>query len=600
MSTSDRSAPPKKPSKPGPGTSDLRKNDSTDIFGDDSVAPLIDTSVGPGGHSQTERRAVTAAAFVFALGTFASRILGLIRDRMTAQYFSPEVRDAFIVAFRLPNMFRRLLGEGALSVSMIPVLVELLTRKASSDVDAEETRAAAKRLVGSIFTLLLTITTSLSLLAVIFMEDIIRLLVSGQGYMAVPGKYELTVDLARIMFGFLILITMYAFFMAILNSLRRFALAAIAPTMFNIAMISAALLSREIATPEKVLAWSVIAGGFLQMAILIPSIVKAGYWPKLSFLWKVNGVWVPFWKVEEVRRVFKTIAPSLFGLSIVQFSGMISVYFASRLPQGSHFYLYCADRVLELPLSIFAVSVGSAILPTLSAQWARGDRDSMTSTLSHSLRLIMFVALPSALGMFMLAQPITEVLFLGKEFKYQDALATSEVIQVYSIGLLFTATTRILAQGFYSMGNTWYPAMVGVITLIVHLIFSWAGTMTFGLKGLAAASIFSSGVNLVMLAVAYGRWVGPLGWPMIFGRLARFAVAGAALVAGCLIYEPLINELGSRFVSRTFALLVSILVGGGLYMAAAAAMGLDEYKETTARFLDKLIAKFRSLKKSRK
>lgn len=562
------------------------------------TTPIIDPDIGPGGHSQTERRAVTAAAFVFALGTFASRILGLIRDRMTAQYFPVEVRDAFIVAFRLPNMFRRLLGEGALSVSMIPVLVELLTKKSKAGETNSEHHEAARRLVGSIFTLLLTVTITLSLLAVVFMDDIIRVLVSGEGYMSVPGKYELTVNLARVMFSFLILITMYAFFMAILNSLRKFAMAALAPTMFNVAMIGAALLSRDLGAPEKVLAWSVIVGGFLQMGILIPSIIKAGYWPKLSFMWKIDGKWVPFWKVPEVQRVFKTIAPSLFGLSITQFATLISVYFASRLAQGSHFYLYCADRVLELPLSIFAVSVGSAILPTLSAQWARGDREAMTSTLSHSLRLIAFVAVPSAIGMFMLAQPITEVLFLGKEFKYQDVLATSEVIQVYSVGLLFTATTRILVQGFYSMGNTWYPAVVGAITLFVHLLFTWAGTKAFGLKGLASATIFSSFVNLTMLSVAYGRWVGALGWPMILGRLARFAVAGLALAAGCLVYDPLINEFGSRFFSRTFALGISIVLGGGLYMTVAAVMNLEEYRETTALGLDKLRRKFRSVRKA--
>lgn len=560
----------------------------------DLKTPLVDPGVGPGGHSQTERRAVTTAAFVFALGTFASRILGLVRDRMTAQYFSVEIRDAFVVAFRLANMFRRILGEGALSVSLIPVLVELLTKKAREE-SVSEHHEAARRLIGSIFTLLLTITSTLSLLAVIFMDDILRLLVSGEGFMSVPGKFELTVSLSRIMFSFLILITLYAFFMAILNSLRKFALAAIAPTMFNIAMISASLFSAEFGAPEKVLAWSVIVGGCLQMGILIPAIVKAGYWPKLSFVWKINGHWIPFWKVPEVQRVFRTIAPSLFGLSILQFSSMISVHFASRLAQGTQFYIYCADRVLELPLSIFAVSVGSAILPTLSAQWARGDRESMTATLSHSLRLIMFVALPSAIGMFMLAQPITEVLFLGKEFKYQDALATSEVIQVYSVGLLFTATTRILVQGFYSMGNTWYPAMVGAITLVVHLIFAWAGTTVFGLKGLASASIFSSLVNLTMLGVAYGRWVGALGWPNIFARLGRFAVAGVALAAGCLVYDPLIKEFGSRFFSRTFALGISILLGGALYMAVAAAMDLEEYRETTARFIDKIVRKFRSL-----
>lgn len=548
-----------------------------------------------------ERRAVAAAAFVFGLGTLASRILGLIRDRMTAQYFSPEVRDAFVVAFRLPNMFRRILGEGALSVSMIPVLVDLLTKRTAvgaTEAEAQEHFESAKRLVGALFTLLLSITITLSALAVIFMEQIIGILVAGEGYMSVPGKFELTVMLARIMFGFLILITLYAFFMAILNSLKKFALAAIAPIMFNISMIAAALVSKEFGVPEKVLAWSVIVGGAMQMGILIPAILREGYWPKLSFVWRVDGKWVPFWRVPEVQRVFTAMAPSLFGLSILQFSAVIRDRFASELPQGSHWYLYCADRILELPLALFTVSVGSAILPTLAAQWSRGDRDAMTSTLSHSIRLVGFVALPSAIGMFFLAQPITEVIFLGGQFKYQDVLPTAEVIQVYSFTLMFAATTRILVQGFYSMGNTWYPALVGVITLVVHFIFSWVGTKTFGLKGLAAASIISGFVNLMMLAVAYSRWVGPLGWPRILGRLGRFGVAGIALGLGCMVYEPIITEFGSRFFTRTFALALSILLGGGLYMLCARIMNLEEYQETTARVFDKILRKLRSLRKA--
>lgn len=554
-------------------------------------------------HTQAagERKAVAAAAFVFGMGTLASRILGLIRDRMTAQYFSPEVRDAFVVAFRLPNMFRRILGEGALSVSMIPVLVDLLTKRTSegvTDAESRESFEASRRLVGALFTLLLSLTLTLTALAVVFMDQIIGLLVAGEGYMSIPGKFELTVLLARIMFGFLILITLYAFFMAILNSLKKFALAALAPVMFNISMISAALISKEFGAPERVLAWSVIAGGALQMAILIPAIIKEGYWPRLSFVWRVDGKWVPFWKVPEVQRVFAAMAPSIFGLSILQFSAVIRDRFASELSQGSHWYLYCADRILELPLALFTVSVGTAVLPTLSAQWSRGDKAAMTSTLDHAIRLIGFVALPSAIGMFFLAQPITEVLFLGGQFKYQDVLPTAEVIQVYSFTLLFAASTRILNQGFYSMGNTWYPALVGVVTLVIHFIFSWVGTKTFGLKGLAAASIISGFVNLIMLAVAYSRWVAPLGWLSILGRYARFAVAGVALAFGCMIYEPIIEEFGSRFFTRTPALILAILVGGGLYMLVAKLMKLEEYEETTARVFDKILRKLRGLKKT--
>lgn len=543
----------------------------------------------------SERRAVAKAAFVFALGTLSSRILGLIRDRMTAQYFPIEVRDAFVVAYRLPNVFRRLLGEGALSVSLVPVLVDLLRKPASSgradrDPQLEE---AARRLIGGIFTLLLSITVTISALAILFMDDILRFIVSGEGTMGVPGKFELTVRLARIMFGFLTLITLYAFFMAILNSLRKFALAGVAPAMFNISMIAAAFVSRDFAAPENVLAWSVIVGGFMQMAILIPSVVRAGYWPRFSLLWKVDGQWRPIWKLPEVRRVFMALGPSLLGLSILQLSSLISIYFASHLQQGAQFYMYCADRIQELPLSLFAVSVGSAILPTLSAQWSRGDRGAMTSTLSHSLRLIAFVALPSAIGMFILAQPITEVLFLGKEFKYQDVVPTAQIIQVYSLGLLVTAAIRIMVQGFYAMGNTWYPALVGVITLVAHVVFSWAGTRAFGLLGLAGANVLSAAVNLLMLSVAYERWLGSLGWKLIAGRLLRFAVAGVALALGCMVYDPIIAEFGSRFVTRTFALTVAILFGGGLYMAAAALMKLEEYQETVARVIEKIARKLK-------
>ena len=553
----------------------------------DSIPPVHN----PHAH---ERRSVAAAAFVFALGTFASRVLGLVRDMITAKYFPIEVRDAYIVAFRLPNLFRRLLGEGALSVSFIPVFVELLT-KPGADGSSTPDRETARRLVGSMFTILLSITIALTGLGILFMEDILRLLLSGEGYLSVPGKFELTVRLARIMFSFLILITLYAYFMAILNSLKRFALTALAPCFFNIAMIAAAFISPNVAAPENVLAWSVLVGGFMQMAILIPSIVKEGYLPRFSYVWKVDGAWRPVWKIKEVARVFKAILPSLFGMSILQLTTIVNLHFASHLQQGAHSYLYLADRILELPLALFAVSVGSALLPTLSAQWARGDKEAMSSTLTHSMRLIAFVALPSAIGMFMLAQPITEVLFLGREFKYQDALATSQVIQVYSFGLLVSAGVRIMVQGFYSVGNTWYPALVGAISLLSHLVFAWAGTKAFGLRGLSGATVLSSFVNLAMLSVAYSRWLGNLHWLYLGKRMLRFAVCGAVLAVGCTVYEPIVSHFGSRFVTRSLALFLSIALGGGLYMAVAAMMGLEEYRETTARVIERLARKFKFL-----
>jgi putative peptidoglycan lipid II flippase len=181
--------------------------------------------------ARDERGSVALSAAIFALGTFLSRILGLVRDMMTARYFPNDVRDAFINAFRLPNLFRRLLGEGSLSISFIPIFVEILSGKGSKN--AEEVDLRAKRLVAGVFSILMSVSITLSLLATIFMDDILRFLLSGEAYLSIPGKFELTVRLGRIMFGFLILVSLYAFFMAILNSVKKFAMTALAPCFFN-------------------------------------------------------------------------------------------------------------------------------------------------------------------------------------------------------------------------------------------------------------------------------------------------------------------------------------------------------------------------------
>lgn len=539
--------------------------------------------------SGASRRAVAAQAAVFASGTMLSRVLGLIRDRMTAQYFGPEVRDAFIVAYRLPNLFRRVLGEGALSVSLVPVLVSLLTPNQGKKGTVEF--ESARRLVGAIFTLLLSITLTLTFLAVVWMPELLAALLPGDEYRSVAGKFELTVKLARLMFGFLIVITLYAFFMAILNSLKRFALSALAPALFNVAMIGAALVSKDFAAPENVLAISVLVGGLLQMGILVPQVIGAGLFPRFSFMWRVENRWAPIWKIPEVQRVFRAMGPGLLGLSVLQLSSLVSAYFASYLSQGSHFYLYCADRVNELPLSLFAVSMGIAVLPTLSGQFASGAKAEMASTLNHALRLMLFVALPAAIGMFFLAQPITEVLFLGREFRLRDAVQTAEVIQIYSVGLVATAGVRILVQGFYAMGNTWYPALAGVIALIVQIILSWAGTKAFGLKGLAAAGVFAGLTNLMLLAVAFGRWVAPLNWARLILSILRFLPASVALALATTAYNPLIDWMGSRTLTRAIALSTVIAIATLIYFSLSALFRIEESRETTGRLLGKLKSK---------
>ncbi|HRK07808.1 MAG TPA: murein biosynthesis integral membrane protein MurJ [Pseudobdellovibrionaceae bacterium] len=540
---------------------------------------------GPLSRSVASVTSVARSASLVALGTLASRVLGLLRDMLLARHFPPEVRDAFVVAFRLPNIFRRLFGEGVLAASFLPSLVSALTRPTSP--------GEATRLVGAVFTLLLSLTSLISLLGIVFMDELMRLLLSGGSFDDVPGKFQLTVDLARIMFGFVALVSIYAFFMAVLNSLHRFALAAVAPCLFNLSLIVAILGFRGQAQAERALAWSVIVGGALQMLILVPAIRRARHWPKLGFFWSSPQGPQPVWTLPEVQKVFAAMGPSLLGLGVLQVMTVLNVIFASRLPQGAHTAIYLADRLFELPLSLIAVSVGSAMLPTLSGQWAAGDTAKMTATLRRGLRFVLFLALPSAVGLFMLAEPITEVLFQGREFRYADVLMTSQVIRVSAIGLVMAAVVKLLAQGFFAVGNTWFPAVAGLVTLACHAVFAWAGTRTMGLVGLTAATVLSSLVNAVLLGLAYSKWVGPLQWRQTAGLMLKLVLACVALAAGCLIYEPLVLEFGSRFLTRSVALAAAIGLASALYFIATAILRVPELNEFAARTRELITARLR-------
>jgi putative peptidoglycan lipid II flippase len=533
-----------------------------------------ESNQGHAGHEgdklNEEKGHVTANAFLFAIGTLASRILGLIRDMMMARYFPNDVRDAFINAFRLPNLFRRLFGEGSLSMSFIPVFVEILSGKNSKSWAESEKRS--RDLIAGVFSLLMSMTITLSLLATIFMADILKFLLNGEAYMSVPGKFDLTVRLGRIMFCFLILVSLYAFFMAIHNSLRKFALTALAPCLFNIAMIAAAYFSNRFAAPETVLAIGVLVGGFLQMAILVPGVVRAGHFPHLTFAWESRDVW----------RVVKAFFPAMLGLSLMQMTIVVNMHFASQLPSGSQSYLYLADRILELPLSLFVVSIGSALLPTLASFWAQGNRSAMSSTINHSMRLILFVAFPSALGMYFLARPIVDVLFLGREFKYVDAISTAQVIQIYAFAVVIAGGVRILAQGFYAIQNTWFPALASGVALIAHVLFAFTLTRAFGLNGLAAASLCSATVNLLMLATAYSKWVGSLEAKRLFRAFGKFIACGVVMVGILLLHDRVLAVFGTRFFARAFVLMMMISLGGAAYLAMARLLKVEELRDASA------------------
>lgn len=446
-----------------------------------------------------QKPTVIKSAASMALGTLLSRILGFVRDAVFFALFARTFTDAYAVAFRLPNLFRRLLGEGSLSVSFIPVYIE---------------NRHSKELADATFSILLAVTLTLSLLGVIFMDSIVGTLVGDPtGFAAIAGKLELTVMLARTMMFYLMLVAIYAFFSAIANTHHYFFIPAIGPTIFNAFNILFFL------TPwggdevrQQMAAWGVIAGGIAQVLVVAGLLYKKGYLPKFTFSWKR----------PDLVQVFKGLAPSLLGIGVFQLMTLVNTFFASSLGEGSQSYIYAADRLLELPQSLLAVSLGSALLPRFSEHVSNRQIELLKSEAMRSLKMILFLALPAGLGLLLLARPIVQVLFERGEFGPQDVEQTARLLEVYSGLLIVSSISRVSVPIFYALKNTWLPAVIALVVLFLHIGFCQWLLPTYGLLGLAMATTFSALVNALALQLSLHFYVGAFAWGRIFLYSMRF------------------------------------------------------------------------------
>ncbi|MBX3039353.1 MAG: murein biosynthesis integral membrane protein MurJ [Bdellovibrionaceae bacterium] len=524
--------------------------------------------------AQESRTRVVRSALRMAFGTLTSRSLGLVREMAFAALFDRAITDAWMAAFRLPNMFRRLLGEGSLSVSFIPVFIQAQVK----DGEVGGGSSQAKALVDSCFTLLLVILTTLTVLGVMYPEPILRLLLDPE-YVAQTEKFLLTVRMAQIMFGFVFLVSLYAFFMAILNALGIYGLPAMAPTLFNVAMITATLLPAAwFPWPGDGLAWGVIAGGFLQMVILIPALAKRGYLPRISFRWKSRAL----------AQVLVNMGPGLIGLGLLQVTTLINMRFASSLGEGAISWIAWADRLLELPLSLVSVSLGTALLPTLAGHWAKGEKDRLSETLNFMLRLNLFVCFAAATGLAALAHPIVEVLFQRGQFTAADTAATAGVVQIWAMIMIPTACLRILAPAYYAIKNTWFPPLVSGVCLVAHILVAPPLMEAMGLTGLNLSSLLSSSLNFLLLFVFYRAFIGPLGYGKLLVQTLKYLVPMAALFGAVQIHGPLRDLMGGAFPSKVLALSVAVIAGALAYAIASRTMGLEEWNATAERVLKKL------------
>jgi len=451
---------------------------------------------------------VTHAAGVVSMATLLSRILGYVRDMVMASYFGAGLAsDAFIAAFRVPNLLRRLFGEGSLSIAFVPVFAECLSHQGKAE--AERLAASALRLV--------TITLVLvSVAGIVLAPVIVRML--AYGFTSDPEKFALCIHLTRIMMPYILFIGLVAMCMGILNVLGHFAAPALAPTMLNIAMIGTvvffAWLSPSQSTRVVGLALGVLIGGVLQLGLQVPFLIQKG----IRF-WRSVPIWHP-----AMKQVMVLMGPAVFGAAVYQINSLVICLLGSLLPQGSITYLYYADRLVQFPLGMFAIAMATAVLPTLSRQAAEGQWDALRSTFSHAIRLIFFITLPSMAGLIILREPIVAMLFKHGAFGDQSTRLTAGALLYYGVGLWAFSAVRILIYTFYALKDTRTPVIMAMIAITANVVL---GALLMGPmkhNGLALALSLASMLHLALLSAALRKKIGALGWQRIARSVATSGI----------------------------------------------------------------------------
>lgn len=498
---------------------------------------------------------VVRAVGAIGMATLVSRVLGFARDVVVARAFGAgPVTDAFFVAFRIPNLLRRLLAEGALSTAIIPVFTESLHRGGR----AEFVRIV--RAVSGVATVVLCVASGLG---VLLAPWIVR--VMAPGWTADPGQVELAGSLTRFMFPYLLLVGLAALAMGALNAQHRFFTAALGPAVLNVAMIvSVLVLAGRMSPPIFSLAVGVLVGGLGQLLVQLPELSRLGVPLRPS----------TEWSHPAVRAIAGRLWPAVFALAAVQVTVLVNTLLASLLRQGTVSYLYYADRVMEFPLGVFGIALATAVLPGMAAQAARGEHRELTETLGFALRLSAFIAVPAAVGLVVLGHPIVRLLFQRGEFSAADAVATAQALAGYAVGLPAFSATRIAAQTFYALGDTRTPVWTGLASVVANVVLAVALMWPLEHAGLALASSLSAYVNLLLLGWLLRRRLGALGAREMLRSLARTCTAAAALGLWCF---AVVGWLGAGW-EGTLRTVGALVMGAAVYGAVAAALRAPELR----------------------
>ena len=508
----------------------------------------------------TEPRAVEHQV-VGALGsigaaTLASRVLGFVRDMIVALVFGAgPITDAFFVAFRIPNILRRLLAEGALSTAIIPVFTEYASA---------HSREEFRRLLRAIFGAALLVLSLTALLGIVLAPWIVRVI--APGFAADPGQAQLAVLLTRVMFPYLVLVGLAALAMGALNAENRFFAAALGPAVLNVGMIAGVLgLAGYTNPPILALAIGVLAGGLGQLLVQLPDLRDSGLHVAPSM--ELGH--------PALARVARLLLPAVFGLAAVQVMVFVNTLLASLLPPGAISFLYYADRVMEFPLGIFGIALASASLPAMSRQAAAGDTRALAGTLNFALRLAVYVCVPATVGLIVLRAPITRVLFERGRFTAADTAATTEALTGYAVGLVGFATARIAAQAFYAVRQPGIAVRLGMLSIAANIVAAVALMQPFGHAGLAYASSIGTYVNVLALLWVARRRFGRLGGRALLASTLRTLAAAVPMAAWCVLALTFLARRRGLMIDA-LALTAVIGVGAGVFWLGSLALRSPE------------------------
>ncbi|MBJ7259514.1 MAG: murein biosynthesis integral membrane protein MurJ [Chthoniobacterales bacterium] len=512
----------------------------------------------------------TRAAAVVALAVMSSRLLGLARELILAALFGAgRGMDAYITAFRAPNLLRDLFAEGALSVAFVTVF---------SKLGVEKGVGAAWLLARKMATLTLVFMTIVTALGIIFAGPLIGLLAPGFD----PDKSAFTVELTRIMFPFILLVSLAALVMGMLNSRNVFGMPALASSFFNLGSIIGGVAVAWLIDPHfgpralTGIAVGTLIGGLLQLLVQLPSLREVGFTFAFDFRWRD----------PQVKRVLILMLPAVIAASAVQVNVMVNSVFASYLGDGAVSWLSYAFRLMQLPLGIFGVAIATVTLPAVSKIAAGGDMAHFCQTLGKALRLALFLTLPATVGLVLLSDEIIGLIYQRGKFSPADTFQTGAALKFYAAGLMAYACIKVLSPAFYALDRRWTPMMVSFVSIAMNIFLNWQLTFRLGMghRGLALSTGLSAIANFLLLYFFMRRAAGGMPTASLLGSFARMLLAAGGLAAACVAGRHFLAPwlASAALIDRLWSLLAVIGVGAAVYFGLCALLRVEETSQAIA------------------